>query len=106
MRSSLASSANRRVGLGVADRDRDHSACQHDLGYGAEPGEHPEHQLQPLLNSHVGILDYHAAWIPNLADRQGESELATFCFGEQSGGQSTADRVKFELRYHSLQAEE
>ena len=50
----------------------------HDLGYGAELGEYPEHQLQPFLNSHVGILDNHTAWIPNQADRQRESELAAF----------------------------
>ena len=69
----------------------------HDLGYGAELGEYPEHQLQPFLNSHVGILDNHTAWIPNQADRQRESELAAFGFGQQPGGQSAADRMQFEF---------
>src|SRR6202012_5061298 len=78
----------------------------HDLGHCAELQEHLEHEPQPLLNRHVGILQDHAARITNQADRQGERELSAFGFGEQAGGEAAANRVQFELRYRPLQAEE
>ena len=98
MRSSLASSVQIAVSVSAWQIETATIQHAHDLGYGAEPGEHPEHHSCNLfLNSHVGIPDNHAAWIPNQADRQGESELAAFSFGQQPGGQSATDRMQFEF---------
>jgi hypothetical protein len=52
------------------------------------------------------LTDDHTARIADEADRQSERRFASLGLGEEAGGQPSADRVQFELRYRPLQAEE
>ncbi len=96
------------VAAAVAPRDDQVVSAEvaHDLGQRFLLQQGLEDQSNPFTNLLIGMLFHPAILEPHQSCRQRERQLAALGLAEDAGGQSSAERMEFELRNGAFQTQE